>query len=417
MTLNFKTWAFATSALAISAAPAFAQGICGGVGDGGQWIGGAEVASDVTSSGSHMEQMALVLANNQYVSLFNVTAPTDVRLEAQGRGGGDPVIDLYDDSGNIILSDDDSGGEGSSFAESMLDPGTYCLAMSSYDGSPMTGFVRVGRLEHEQLTMGMGMGVDDDDMGGDIVPSGGGCAAVANYFGDGGPIDGSLGAGTSVTASVNQVDAWGFSLTSPAAVTITAVNENADPVITLYDAMGNYIDSNDDYDGLNSQIDVTGGLAPGEYCIEMEALSDSNEPITVSVMEYDPNAELYAMIAMGEAAPPMDGSWPIEDLGVVETRMRHDAQVGGDASWFQFEVLEGGVILAEAIANGNGDPVAFLYDDLGRELAWNDDSGEGYDSLVAARVLPGTYLLAVRQYDENSQSLIRLVFERYVPAR
>ena len=74
-------------------------------------------------------------------------------------------------------------------------------------------------------------------------------------------------------------------------------------------------------------------------------------------------------------------------------------------------------MLLEAVANGNGDPVAYLYDDIGRLVSMNDDNGESYDSMIAARVLPGTYLLGVRQFDENAQGLIRLVMERYVPAQ
>ena len=415
----------ASAATLAIAAPAMAQDLCGGEGANGQWIGGTEAASDVTAAGSHMEQMALVLANNAYTALFSVSAPTDVRVEAQGRGGGDPVIDLRDAAGTILLSDDDSGGEGSSFAEATLEPGTYCLSMQSYDGSPMTGFVRVGRTEHEPLTNGGSMPTDvATDVATDVIsdvmdsfnPAGGGCTEVANFLSDG-PIDQLLGSGAMVTASVDQVDAWGFTLSSPQAVTITAENEDADPVITLYDGAGNYLAENDDYDGLNSRIDMSAPLDPGDYCIEMTALSDSAQPITVSVTGFDPMAEVEMLIANGEASPPMDGSYPITDLGELSTRLRHDAQISSEASWFSFTVSEGGLVLLEAVANGNGDPVAYLYDDIGRMVAMNDDNGQSYDSMIAARVLPGTYLLGVRQFDESAQSLIRLVMERYVPAR
>ena len=412
----------ASAATLAMSAPALAQDLCGGEGANGQWIGGTEAASDVTSAGSHMEQMALVLANNAYTALFSVSAPTDVRVEAQGRGGGDPVIDLRDASGTILLSDDDSGGDTASFAETTLEPGTYCLSMQSYDGAPMTGFVRVGRTEHEALTDGGTMTTDVATDTTDVVvtdsfmPSGGGCAQVTNFLGDG-PIDGMLGTGTTATASVDQVDAWGFTLSSPQAVTITAENENADPVITLYDAAGNYLAENDDWDGLNSRIDMSAPLDPGDYCIEMTALSDSSLPITVGVTSFDPMAEVEMLIANGEASPPMDGSYPITDLGELSTRLRYDAQVGSEASWFSFTVNEGGLVLVEAVANGNGDPVAYLYDDIGRMVAMNDDNGQNYDSMIAARVLPGTYLVGVRQFDESAQSLIRLVMERYVPAR
>ena len=77
------------------------------------------------------------------------------RLEAQGRGSGDPMIELRDEAGSVVASDDDSGGNGAARAETQLQPGRYCLTMKSYDGAPMSGFVRVGRSEHEPLTTGL----------------------------------------------------------------------------------------------------------------------------------------------------------------------------------------------------------------------------------------------------------------------
>ncbi len=417
---SHKTKLLAGAAIALAwAMPAAAQeGLCGGVGASGQWIGGSEGASDVATATAAMEQMELVLMRNEYVALFSVSAGTDVRVEAEGRGAGDPVIDLRDAAGNIILSDDDSGGNGASRGEMFLAPGSYCLSMKSYDGAPMTGFVRVGRLEHEPLTDGLGGGeppIDDTP----IFNDGGSCimANVTDYLGDG-PIDGSLMAGgASVTASAAQVPFWGFTLSSPAAVSITAENPAADPIITLYDGVGNYIDENDDFDGLNSRIDVTSPLAAGEYCIAVRAYSDDSQPITVTVTGYDANAATVGMYDRGEMSPPLDGSHPVTALGTLGTRLRQDVQSSDKATWFSVDIAQGGLILVEAIANGQGDPVLVMYDDFGRQVAYNDDYGSGLDSLVTARVMPGTYLIAVRQLGEGQTGLIRMLFERYVPAQ
>ncbi|WP_373355448.1 ABC transporter substrate-binding protein [Pseudoroseicyclus sp. CXY001] len=432
MTRHFKLRAALAVLFAGGAAlPAFAQDFCSGLGQGGQWIGGTQEASDISTSGDYLEQMALVLMNSDYVAIFDVTEPTEVRMEAQARGAGDPLFDLYAPNGDIVLSDDDSGGDSASRAETMLEPGTYCLAMSTYDGAPMTGYVRVGRLEHEALTPGLGaMPVELDGgngSGGD--GSGGGITAgaqmpgeicefdrVVNFFSDG-AIDSQLATGLSATASVNDIAYWGFYLDSPQALTITAVNESADPVIALYDGMGNWLAENDDWDGLNSQIDLSYPLDPGPYCIAVTALSDPSLPITVSVVGFDPMAEQVAMFDYAEAAPPLDGSYPVTDLGALDTRLRQDVQNGGIANWFSFDVNEGGLILIEAVTNGLGDPVLVLFDDFGRQVTMNDDYGDSYDSLLAARVLPGKYLVAVRQYDDSAPVMTRLLFERYVPAR
>ncbi len=412
--------------LALGAAlPAAAQsGLCGGVGDNGQWIGGTEDNSDVSTAAAAMEQMALVLMSNEYVALFNVSEGTDVRMEAQQRGSGDPVIDLRNAAGDIILSDDDSGGDGASRAEAFLEPGTYCLSMKSYDGSPMTGFVRVGRLEHEALTPGLmtgdvGMTTPPTDP---FDPFAGGtiCSpdTITRFVGDG-PLDSLVQSRpVSASASANEVPVWGFSLGSAAALTITAENQAADPYIIIYDEFDNYIAENDDYDGLNSRIDFTSPLPAGLYCIEMIALSNPDLPITVTISGYDPASAMSDMYDRGEMSPPLDGSHPITDLGVLDGRLRTDIQSTDVATWFMIEVPEAGLLVVEAVNAGLGDPTVILFDDFGRELAFNDDANGTLDSMLAARVMPGTYVVGVRElFSSGSPVPTRVLFERFVSAR
>ncbi len=381
-----------------AATPAFAQSdICGGFGNGGVWIGGDPASSDITTADTYREQMALVVGGNEYVSIFTLTAPTDVRIEAEGRGSGDPIIDLLDSTGGVILSDDDSGGNAASRAETTLEPGTYCMSMRSYDGGPMTAFVRIGRQEQEALTDGISTGGGGGDAGS--------CDSATPF--------GSLGA--SQSAPANQTPFWSFTLDQPASISITAENETADPVLTLYGPGDAYIAENDDFDGLNSRIDMAEPLAAGTYCLGVAALSDDSAPITVSISEYDADEALQSLYARGEAAPPLDGSIPVTDLGVLQSRLRQDVQASEDVTWFSIDFDDPGLLVVEAIANGNSDPWLVVYDDLGRQIGQNDDYGDGLDSLVMARLQPGTYIIGVRQYD-SGQGFIRLLAERYVRA-
>jgi hypothetical protein len=398
------------SALAL---PAAAQGLCGGVGDNGQWIGGTEDMSDISTATAHMEQMALVLMGNEYVALFNVSAATDVRVEAEGRGAGDPVIDLRNATGDIVLSDDDSGGNGASRGEMFLDPGTYCLSMRSYDGTPMTGFVRVGLLSHEALTDGM-TAIDEP------MPEepyyGGTCDLAAATPMAAGAIDDMLAGGVTFTGTAADAPYLSFQLAADQMITVTAENETADPTIAIYDEYGNWIGENDDYNGLNSQIDITYPLYAGNYCITVAALSDTSAPITVTVKEYDQVAGMIGMYDRGEAAPPLDGSYPVTMLGALDQRIRQDIQTTDVTSWFAMDVKQGGLVVIEAVTNGMGDPTLVLFDDFGRQVAYNDDANNTLDSMIAARVLPGTYLVGVRQLGGGQEVLTRMVFERYVPA-
>lgn len=397
-TYIFKTTAVAALLLGV-ASPALAQNsFCGGSGDNGIWIGGDEASSDITTADNYREQMALVLGGNEYVSLFTLSAPTDVRVEAAGRGSGDTIIDLLDATGGVILSDDDSGGNAASRAETSLEAGTYCMLMRSYDGGPMTAFVRVGRQDQDPLTDGVSTGGDSDTLG---------SCETATPFG---------ALGTSVAAAVDETPYWSFTLDAPTPISITAENETADPVITLFGADNIYIADNDDFDGLNSRIDLADPLDAGTYCLQVDALSDQSAPITVSISVYDAEAAVLSLYARGEAAPPLDGSIPVTDLGELQTRMRKDVQASDDVTWFSLDFPEAGLLVVEAIAAGSSDPWLVVYDDLGRQIGMNDDYGNGLDSLVTARLQPGTYIIGVRQYD-SGQGFVRLLAERYVPAQ
>ncbi|ROU02828.1 DVUA0089 family protein [Histidinibacterium lentulum] len=428
--MTLRTLICTTAMAGALASPAAAQDYCGGIGNG-QWIGGNEANSDIAASDSFREQLALVLLGNAHTSLFTLSSPAEVRLEAAGRGSGDPVIEILDGSGAVIGSDDDSGGGTSSAALLALQPGTYCVQTTSWDNSPLTATVRVGRTEHEALTEGgaaLAAGsagtATTTDTTTDTASDAGTMDAVTDTEACGGarmigsgPIDGSLDAGISVTETINATPNWAFELSQPAALSITAENEAADPVLTLTGADGSFYAENDDYDGLNSRIDMTTPLQPGTYCVGLRALSDGGVPVTVTLSAFDPEAATRALYERGEVAPPLDGSFPITDLGTVSARSVSQVQMQGDtAQWFRIEVAETGLLLIEGIAASSGDPVLRLFDDVGREVGYNDDYGQGLDSQIAARVFPGTYLVALMDISGQSP-LLRLVMERYVPAQ
>ena len=158
-------------------------------------------------------------------------------------------------------------------------------------------------------------------------------------------------------------------------------------------------------------------LPAGQYCVALDLYGDESLPITVTAKAYDAMEVQMNLYARGDASPPLDGSYHVEALGELQTRLRKDVNVVCDATWYSFDVYAGGLVLVEAIAQGQGDPVLVMYDDLGRQVGYNDDNDGSLDSLLTVRVQPGTYLVAVRQLDNQTQGLIRMVFERYVPAR
>jgi len=389
------------------AAPVAAQGICGGMGDGGLWVGGSERASDISTAPGPFDTGGDVPVNGELITLFSLSSPADIRVEALPADGSDSVIDLLDDSGALILSDDDGGGGLSSRGETSLSPGTYCLLTRGLDGSSASVQVRVGRTEHAALTVGATTTQEPEICTRDTL---------ALQLADG-PLESLFPAGVTNSASATDVPFLGFTLSSPRAISVTAENADADPVLTLYDADGVLIQENDDFDGLNSRIDVTEPLSPGYYCLGVRALSNTDAPITVSVVEFDQEDFQSALYDQGENSPPLDGSYPVADLGILETRKREDVSLGHGVSWFSVEMFDGDLLLIEAIAVGDTDPTLVLFDDLGRKLAENDDHGEGLNSQLSARVRPGIYVIGVGQVGEESGGTVRLALERYERAR
>jgi len=391
----------ATSLFTLAALPVAAQNadLCGGTGANAQWLGSEEATSDLSTAPTYLEQMALVLLRNEYVGLFTVSETGDYRIEAQGRGSGDTVIEVRSATGEIVAADDDSGGGGASRAETSLAPGTYCVSMRSFDGTPLTGFVRAGRMDQAPLTTGLTPTPDDTGAQCDLTTAQ------------------TLVLGEPVSQSWATQNTFRIQLDAPMSLTLTAQNEDADPILSLFDANGTRLAENDDFDGLNSRIDMTDPLPAGVYCIALDLYGDEDVPITVTASAFDAQGRLENLYAQGEASPPLDGSYPVTSLGELQTRAREDATIGRDATWYAFDVYEGGLVMVEAFAQGQGDPVLTMFDDLGRQVGYNDDNNGSLDALLAVRVQPGTYLVAVRQLDAQTTGVVRMVFERYVPAR
>jgi hypothetical protein len=414
----------AAMALALSGTAAMAQApFCGGLGTTGDWIAGDQAASDIATAAEALTREAQeVPRNGEVVTFFSLGADGTVRLEARASApGGDPVLELYDAAGVMVVTDDDSGGLLDARAETELQAGDYCLLVRGFADSPLTADIRVGRLEHAALTEGLRGGFfDPDDSGGGpdfvgIQP----CLPTTEATQlTQGPIDAALAqGGAHATGTVTGTPYYRFTLEMPQALSLRAVNEAADPYIYLFDGTGALIAENDDYDSLNSRIDITSPLAAGTYCVGMRALSDPDLPITLSVLPFDAAAAQAETIAAGEAAPPLDGSWPVRAMGLLPPVTVRDLRVAGTrAEWLSFEIGAPTVLLIDAVGLSDSDPMLILYDAGGTEIAFNDDANGTLDSQLVMRLDPGLYLLALRQFSDAYQGTIRLTTERFVRA-
>lgn len=410
-------------ALCLAAAPLMAQAPdCGGLGASGTWIGGgAETSDPGTASGAMILSGSAVPLGGEAVALFSLAEPRLVRLEARSSApGGDPVIDLYDAAGVLVATDDDSGGDFASRLEIELPAGGYCLAVRGFGGAELAADIGVGLLEHEPLTAGLSGGFFDPGFdGGPAFVGIDPCTAETPAIPLGaGPLDAMLGTGgASAIATVNEVPYYRFTLAQPQSLSIRAENENADPYIYLFDGAGTLIAENDDYDSLNSRIDFIDPLPAGTYCVGMRALFDPELPVTLRIQPYDAAAEQAERIAAGDAAPPLDGSWPLIDMGLLPPVTVRDLPVQGrQAQWLSFELGAPTVLVIDAMQVGDADPVIILFDAAGTEVAFSDDSNGTLDSQILTRLEAGRYLLAVRHYSDSYSGAIRVATERFVRA-
>ncbi|MEM8823816.1 MAG: ABC transporter substrate-binding protein [Pseudomonadota bacterium] len=398
-------------ATTLLAAPAYAQTdapFCGGISLVGEWVGGSETGSDVTRANAAFDADGQIPIAGHLVRLFTLSDTTDIRAEVAAQPAGDPYISIYDRAGAEVATDDDSGGNFASRVETTLGAGTYCLAARSYESGLTDVAVRIGRLDHIALTEG-GAPMPPARV---EMPSGPGCFAAdtPSLGSDLGPEN----LAASATGSVAERPAYGFELTEPAALSILAVSELGDPLITLLSEDGVELAENDDFDGLNSRIDMTAPLPAGSYCIEVEDLNGAANDITVSLQGYDPAQIRAQQIADADIAPTADDGVPIRDLGSLDNALLASVDATEEATWLRFDVPQGGLLLAEAAGNG-ADPTLTLFDRVGRQVGYNDDGPTGLDSQLAVRLFPGTYLMAVQLIAEGNAP-IQVVLERYIPA-
>lgn len=400
-------------------APAIAQNsLCNGLGDGAPWMGQTQDRSDIATQGAPLVWAGDVASGGRGIALFTLSAPMAVRVEAMADTPmGDVMVELFDATGRLVVVDDDSGGNLSARAEPDLEAGDYCVAITGFGGAAVAGRIQVSRLEMLALTPGLAGGFAGMDA---MIPFVGMEPCLpetpAMRLGDG-SVDAQLMDGLVATGSAAQTPYFRFALASPQPLSIRASNEDADPYLYLFDATGQLLGENDDADGLNSRLDFSQALPEGEYCIGLRALGDPMLPIEVQIIAHDGRAATFDGYAQGMIAPPLDGSWPVQDLGVLPAEVTRDWPVsGGLAQWFVMEVPADGLLMITADAIDDSDPVISLFDSAGTMLGQNDDANDSVNSQLVQAVAPGRYVLAVRQFVNTHNGMIRVGVARYVRA-
>ncbi|RRR65326.1 MAG: hypothetical protein EI684_23545 [Candidatus Viridilinea halotolerans] len=155
--------------------------------------------------------------------------------------------------------------------------------------------------------------------------------------------------------------------------------DGIDTVLTLYDAQGEELDSNDDYQSLASRI-------------YYEAANTERLYLQVAAYRVDQPGLGYRL-QMVEAAPAELDAYEPDDrqeeassiqIGEIQDRTFHNAS---DEDWVMVEVEAGRTYRFATLDLDDGlDTVLTLYDERGEELAYNDDAEDSDSFSLASRI-------------------------------
>ncbi|MDO5704790.1 MAG: hypothetical protein Q4G49_06895 [Paracoccus sp. (in: a-proteobacteria)] len=399
--------------------------MCGG--ETASWIGGSAAQSDATA-GAALQTEAPLSSGARTVVAFRVTAADQpLRIEAVPAGrSGDPAIEVLDAAGTGVADNDDFGDSLASRIEQALPAGDYCLvieALSGQDGA--VGNIQIATTDAVPLgdAADEGAGYDEGEIASGAIAT---ClpetpaialdpALLNRDTLSGGPL-------RMVLDMSPSPEYLRFSVDQTVPLTLRANSNSLDPVMTLFGAQGEQLQSNDDSDeGLNARLDFPAGLPVGDYCIGVTAYESGAGQIELVAETFDEAALLRGAYDRGEMAPPRDGSIEVVTLNLDEAR-ETVALVGTKARWFRFSVDRRMAVMISGFGGGSDtDAMLMLFASGRQKVAENDDTGGSLNPQVGPVVLePGEYDLALRLHGGEGAGMmamrpVQLVFERFLP--
>ncbi len=286
----------------------------------------------------------------------------------------DPFVVLQGADGSELASDDDSAGNlNARIADvSLPGAGTYSVVVSSSGGTGLGGSFT--------LLVSTGAGVVEPTATPEVILEPGGSIE----FGD--VVTGALaGESTSYTFEGSAGDA----------VSITAESEDFDAFLTLSDAAGNTLTTDDDSGGnLNARIENFILPADGTYTINVSSFSvGASGSFTLSLASGSTTVEPTPLPGGGDIA-----------LG---DRVSGELSGGSETVRYTFQG-EVGQTVTITLTSEDFDTFVRLEDPDGFELISDDDGAGSLDSRITAYALPanGLYTIVVESYDGAGGSFV-----------
>ncbi|MCX7854669.1 MAG: hypothetical protein N2556_01600 [Anaerolineae bacterium] len=271
-----------------------------------------------------------------------------VNVEVGAQGGWDPFLEVFNEAGDSIASDDDSGGEFNPyiFGLHLTDPGCYAFRVSAYDGY---GAYQIALRTGE--------------------PPGGGTIS----YGD--TVESNLAQG--------EQETWTFEAQAGDAIRVSMVGSEGltDTYLELY-GPDDLLLVSDDNSGEGSFALIAGYMLPraGTYRIVAQSYAGESGPYTLALEQVTVTVQ---PIAYGQT---------------LSGTLTADFPYG----YWTFEGAEGDTVTVSMVGVGDMDTYLELYGPDGVMLMTDDDSGGNYAALIADYALPktGVYRVVGRSLGE-----------------
>lgn len=258
---------------------------------------------------------------------------------------GDPYLVVYDSNGAEVARDDDSGEGLNSWLEYQAPTaGAYYIEARGFSDGAVGAYI---------------LGLTPGEIG--ATPS------EAEYIAAGGE------GRTSYIGAPGDIDWFAIELVEGRPYRFSVVgDELPDPVLTLYDAQGNEVASDDDGGtGLDSYLSFT-SVTGGSYFAAVSGYSENVGRYTLRVADTDVPGSVYTD----------------ENLDAQEEDDRTSRiDIAGDLDNYRVLLEEGVTYVIEVTASRGGlsNPFVALLDSGGERVAFNDDGGAGRNARLRFR--------------------------------
>ena len=326
-----------------------------------------EPGDELSGDGPYQDRWTVRLRAGQRLRVDMHSTDFDSYLMVTGPDGAD------------MGRDDDGGVEGNdaSLGIRAVAEGTYTIVTTSYGESVRSGAYRLAVVEETGVFADPG---------------------VSTAIRSGETREGRLETGD-VTGRRGLEDRWTFEARQGQLVRIDVMAPGFDSYATLLQG-GMAVDSNDDDgDGNNARI-VTIASAAGSYTVVVSQFSSSGSggrySVALGISEAPPGAGRIEAIRVGQRVS-----------GRLETGDRPRGSGGFQDVW-EFDGREGQDVTIE-MSSTAFDSYLELRDDMGAEVAEDDDGGDGNNALILTR-LPrsGRFRIIARSYQGEATGFYEL---------